>query len=138
MEKCKSWLSQLKLRASYSLTADTGPTWVNNADVIYKTRNAWRPNTGSAEKEIYIDYLANKELTFEKKHEWNLGLDMSFLNDRIALTFDVYKRNNYDLIGMVYTQGAGGQTSKYANLADMESHGLEIGLSTVNIQNSRP
>ena len=134
MEKCKSWLSQLKLRASYSLTADTGPTWVNNADVIYKTRNAWRPNTGSAEKEIYIDYLANKELTFEKKHEWNLGLDMSFLNDRIALTFDVYKRNNYDLIGMVYTQGAGGQTSKYANLADMESHGLEIGLSTVNIQ----
>ena len=35
---------------------------------------------------------------------------------------------------MVYTQGAGGQTEKYANLADMKSHGVEIGLSTVNIQ----
>ena len=46
----------------------------------------------------------------------------------------MYWRNNYDLIGMVYTQGAGGQTEKYANLADMESHGVEVGLSTVNIQ----
>ena len=133
MANAKSWLSQLKLRGSYSLTADVGPTWVNNADVIYKTRNSWRPNTSAAESEIYIDYLANTELTFEKKHEWNVGVDMSFLNDRIALTFDAYWRNNYDLIGLVYTQGAGGQTEKYANLADMRSHGIELGLSTVNV-----
>lgn len=134
MEKTRSWLSNLKLRGSYSLTADTGPTWVNNADVIYKTRNAWRPFTSAAESEIYIDYLANTELTFEKKHEWNVGVDLGFLNSRIALTFDMYWRNNYDLIGKVYTQGAGGQTEKYANLADMKSHGVEVGLSTVNIQ----
>jgi hypothetical protein len=133
MESTKSWLSLLKFRGSYSLTADVGPTWVNNADVIYKTRNSWRPFTSAAESEIYIDYLANTELTFEKKHEWNVGVDMSFFNDRIALTFDAYWRNNYDLIGLVYTQGAGGQTSKYANLADMRSHGIEVGLSTVNI-----
>ena len=137
MEWSKSWLSQLKLRGSYSLTADVGPTWVNNADVIYKTRNSWRPFTSAAESEIYIDYLANTELTFEKKHEWNVGVDMSFLNDRIAVTFDAYWRNNYDLIGLVYTQGAGGQTSKYANLADMRSHGIEVGLSTVNISTNK-
>ena len=129
-----NWLSQLKLRGSYSLTADTGPSWVNNAEVIYKTRNAWRPFTSASESEIYIDYLANTELTFEKKHEWNIGVDLSFLNDRIGITFDTYWRNNYDLIGLVYTQGAGGQTSKYANLADMSSHGVEVGLSTVNVQ----
>ena len=134
MESTRSWLSQVKLRGSYSLTADVGPHWVNNADVIYKPRNSWRPFTSAAESEIYIDYLANTELTFEKKHEWNIGVDMSFLKERIALTFDAYWRNNYDLIGMVYTQGAGGQTEKYANLADMKSHGIEIGLSTVNIQ----
>ena len=133
MEKTKSWLSQLKLRGSYSLTADTGPAWVTNANVIFSTQNTWRPFTSAAESQIYIKSLGNSELTYEKKHEWNLGLDLSFIKDRIALTFDVYGRNNYDLIGPTYTQGAGGEIFKYANVADMKSSGVEIGLSTVNI-----
>ncbi len=133
MKNCQDWLSQLKLRGSYSLTADTGPTWVTNAEAIYMTKNTWRPFTSAAESQIYISDLANNELTYEKKHEWNFGIDMGFLNNRIALTVDAYWRNNYDLIGRTYTQGAGGQIAKYANVADMKSNGLEIGLSTVNI-----
>ena len=134
MEGTKSWLSQVKLRGSYSLTADTGPAWVTNAEAIFMTQNTWRPFTSAAESSIYISSLANSELTYEKKHEWNVGLDLSFLKDRIALTFDVYGRNNYDLIGRTYTQGAGGEIAKYANVADMESNGVELGLSTVNIE----
>ena len=133
MEKTKSWLSQVKLRGSYSLTADTGPAWVTNAEAIFMTKNTWRPFTSAAESQIYISSLGNSELTYEKKHEWNFGVDLSFLKDRIALTFDVYGRNNYDLIGRTYTQGAGGEIAKYANVADMKSHGVELGLSTVNI-----
>lgn len=136
MQNTKSWLSQVKFRGSYSLTADTGPSWVTNARAIFMTKNSWRPFTSAAESQIYISDLGNSELTYEKKHEWNVGVDLSFLNDRIALTFDVYGRNNYDLIGRTYTQGAGGQIAKYANVADMESHGVEIGLSTVNIEKS--
>ena len=133
MAKTQKWLSQLKLRASYSLTADTGPSWVTNATSIYRTQNRWRPTTSAAETEIYIYQIANSELTYEKKHEWNFGVDLGFLHDRIALTFDIYGRNNYDLIGLTYTQGAGGELAKYANVADMESKGIEVGLSTVNI-----
>ena len=123
----------MKFRASYSLTADTGPSWVTNANAIFNTQNTWRPFTSAAESEIYISSLGNSELTYEKKHEWNFGIDLSFLKERIALTFDVYGRNNYDLIGRTYTQGAGGEIAKYANVADMKSHGVELGLSTVNI-----
>ena len=133
MERFKSWLSQVKFRGSYSLTADTGPSWVTNAEAIFMTKNTWRPFTSAAESQIYISSLGNSELTYEKKHEWNVGIDLSFLKERIALTFDVYGRNNYDLIGRTYTQGAGGEIAKYANVADMESHGVELGLSTVNI-----
>ncbi len=136
MQNTKDWLSQLKIRGSYSLTADTGPLWVTNATTIYKPRNKWRPTTSSAESEIYIDQIANSELTYEKKHEWNVGVDFSFLRERIALTVDVYGRNNYDLIGLTYTQGAGGEISKYANVADMSSHGVELGLTTVNLDKS--
>ncbi len=133
MAKTQSWLSQAKFRASYSLTADTGPSWVTNADAIFMTKNSWRPFTSAAETQIYISSLGNSELTYEKKHEWNFGVDLSFLKDRIALTFDIYGRNNYDLIGRTYTQGAGGEIAKYANVADMVSKGIEVGLSTVNI-----
>ena len=133
MKSTEKWLSQLKLRGSYSLTADTGPAWVTNAQAIFMTKNSWRPTTSAAESQIYISDLANSELTYEKKHEWNVGVDMGFLNNRIAVTFDAYWRNNYDLIGRTYTQGAGGQIAKYANVADMSSHGIELGISTVNI-----
>ena len=135
MANTKKWLSMAKIRASYSLTADTGPSWVTNATSIYRTSNKWRPTTSAAEPEIYVYQIANEELTYEKKHEWNVGVDLSFLKERIALTLDVYGRNNFDLIGLTYTQGAGGEISKYANVADMSSHGVELGLTTVNIQN---
>ena len=63
MERARKWLSALKIRGSYSLTADTGPSDVTNATAIYRTANVWRPNTNSAESEIYIAYIANEELT---------------------------------------------------------------------------
>lgn len=135
MQSTKNWLSQVKVRASYSLTADTGPSWVTNANAIFMTKNTWRPFTSAAESQIYISTLGNSELTYEKKHEWNVGVDLGFLNDRISLTLDVYGRNNYDLIGRLFTQGADGEIAKYANVADMKSHGVEVGLSTVNIVN---
>ena len=133
MEKLRNSISQVKFRGSYSLTADTGPAWVTNAHAIFMTRNAWRPFTSAAESQIYLSDLENSELTYEKKHEWNFGVDLGFIHDRIAVTFDIYGRNNYDLIGRTYTQGAGGQIAKYANVADMSSHGVEVGVSTVNI-----
>lgn len=83
---------------------------------------------------MYIKELENSELTYEKKHELNIGADMGFLNNRINLAVDWYKRNNYDLIGIVNTQGAGGQILKYANIASMKSHGIEFTLSTKNIK----
>jgi len=133
MKEARTWLSALKLRASYSLTADTGPSYVTNATTIYKTQNVWRPNTDSSESEIYISDIANTELTYEKKHELNFGLDFGFLNDRISVTSDVYWRNNFDLIGRTFTQGAGGSIAKNANVADMKSNGVEVSISTTPV-----
>lgn len=130
----QSILSALNFRASYSLTADTGPKTVTNAQAVFMTKNVWRPTTSASEAMIYISDLANSELTYEKKHELNLGTDFSILNDRVAFTFDAYWRNNYDLIGKVFTQGSGGQISKMANVADMKSNGIEVGINYVPIK----
>jgi hypothetical protein len=56
---------------------------------------------------------------------------LGFLNNRINFELDWYKRNNYDLIGIVNTQ-MGGQ--KYGNVASMKSNGIELSLTTKNIQ----
>ena len=65
--------------------------------------------------------LENSDLTYEKKHELNIGADLGFLDNRINLTVDWYKRDNFDLIGLVMTQGIGGQIQKYGNVATMKS-----------------
>lgn len=127
-------LATAKLRASYSLTADAGPANVSNAMAIYYPTRPWRQDTEAYEQALQLSSLANSELTYEKKHELDIGVDLGFLNNRINLSFDWYKRNNFDLIGYIYTEGVGGEIGKWANVASMRSHGVEFTLSTRNIQ----
>jgi hypothetical protein len=99
---------------------------------VFLSTNPWRPLASVAESGLYIDGLENSELTYEKKHELNFGADFGFLSNRINLTADVYFRQNYDLIGLAYTQGVGGEIAKYANVASMNSNGYEFSLTTKN------
>ena len=126
-------LSHLSLKASYSLTADPGPSSVSNATVVLRNYKPYRPFTNIQESGMEIETPANESLTYEKKHELNIGLDMGFLDNRINVAFDWYRRNNYDLIGLVYTSGMGGAISKMANVASMGSHGEELSITTKNI-----
>ncbi|MDR0681458.1 MAG: SusC/RagA family TonB-linked outer membrane protein [Dysgonamonadaceae bacterium] len=126
-------LSHLMLKASYSLTGDRGPADVSNAEAIYYAYSPWRPLYGVKETGLKEEYPANEELTYEKKYEYNVGAEIGFFNNRINLALDVYTRDNFDLIGDVYTEGAGGFILKKANVANMKSKGLEGMLSTKNV-----
>ena len=132
--KLQPALSNLTFKLSYSLTADRGPSSVTNSRVVIMAENPWRPSAGDNESSLYIAQLANNELTYEKKHELNFGIDAGFLNNRINFTFDIYSRRNYDLIGVINTLGTGGEPRKYGNVAKMKSNGVEIALNTVNIK----
>ncbi len=127
-------LSHLSLKASYSLTADRGPSNVTNSVVVISSDNPWRPFTTVRESELYISDLANNDLTYEKKKELNLGVEAGFLDNRINVTADWYKRDNFDLIGIINTDGVGGQISKFGNIAAMKSGGFEFSLSSTNIK----
>lgn len=127
-------LSHLTLRASYSLTADRGPASVSNALPIILSKTPWRPYGSVQETALYVSRLGNSELTYEKKHELNLGADFGFLDNKLNVVIDWYKRNNYDLIGPVTTMGIGGEVDKYGNVAEMKSNGFEFTLSSDNIR----
>lgn len=132
-EPLKKILSTGSLRVSYSLTGDRGPDLTNSKAVIY-SGTPYRPFTSVQESYLYLSQLENSELTYEKKHELNVGLDLGFLQNRINLEMDVFTRNCFDLIGTTNTQGIGGENKKWANVASMKSHGFELSLSTQNIK----
>lgn len=127
-------VSNMTLKASYSLTADRGPASVSNSKAIINSYNVWRPFTSVKESGLILSSVENSELTYEKKHELNIGAEIGFIDNRINLEADWYKRNNFDLIGLIYTKGTGGELAKFANVASMKSSGVEFTLSTHNIK----
>ena len=128
-------LSHLSLKASYSLTGDRGPSSVTNSMVVIQAETPYRPFTAVQETGLAIADLANYELTYEKKHELNIGLEAGFFDNRINIVADWYTRENFDLIGPVNTQGiGGGGITKLGNSASMHSDGVELSLSSTNIK----
>jgi TonB-linked SusC/RagA family outer membrane protein len=126
--------SHFKLKGSYSLTGSPVPGFVSNSSVIIGSYIPYRPFTNIQESGLEIRDLENQELTYEKKHELNIGAELGFWQNRISVGVDWFTRNNYDLIGLVNTQGIGGIITKYANAADMKGGGIELSLTTKNIE----
>ena len=124
-------ISNLTLRATYGLTAITG-AYVN-ANAVYLAATTYRPFQDDREVYYYIDALENRDITWEKTKETNIGLDLGFVNGRINFSADVYWKNGYDLIGLMRNSGVGGQYLKYGNFADMKSNGFEFMINTLNI-----
>ncbi|GAA3756168.1 SusC/RagA family TonB-linked outer membrane protein [Flavobacterium ginsengiterrae] len=125
-------INTLALRGSYGLTATAGPA--TNSLAIYKSFITDRFNLSDRENAIRIEDLQNRDLTWEKQFETNIGLDLGMFNNRVSLAADVYSRKAFDLIDYVITSGIGGESIKQGNNADMETKGLEIGITTQNIK----
>lgn len=97
---------------------------------IYKSFITDRLNLDNRETGIRIDELQNGDLTQEKQFETNLGVDLGMFNNRVSLTTDIYRRKAFDLVDYVVTSGVGGQRIKQGNNANMETQGLEVGITT--------
>lgn len=133
--KDQNIFSSLALRGSYGLTADLGP--LNNAYVMYYFNNTWRPLTNAdksdEELSLYIDQLGNDDLTWEKQYEFNGGLDMGFLNERVNVSTNFYFRRTFDMIAPTQSSGVGGQGWKWGNVGEGKAWGVEATITTQNI-----
>ncbi|SFC68717.1 TonB-linked outer membrane protein, SusC/RagA family [Parapedobacter composti] len=127
-------LSRATVRASYGLTASSGPA--TNSSVVLRNASANRPYLTERESVIYLANLENSELTWEKMYKLNIGADVGFLNNRLSLTVDYYNHQSYDLIGLVRTGGIGGEAVKVANYADMRANGVEATLNGTVLERS--
>ncbi|MCQ2293085.1 MAG: SusC/RagA family TonB-linked outer membrane protein [Bacteroidaceae bacterium] len=124
--------SHATLRFSYSLTGEQ--TTASNYNPIFYSGIVWRPQGEMQQTGINLSQNGNSDLTYEKKYEYNVGIDLGFLDNRLNLVTDIYWRNNFDLMGYCNTQGLGGEVRKFGNVAKMKSNGFEGTLTSHNIQ----
>lgn len=127
-----NFFSKLSLRASYGLTAKMNENAINSS-VIFQNAITPRYDFSQRENALKILHLENRDLTWEKMYELNIGLDAGFFKNRISTTIDLYQRNSFDLIDLIRTSGVGGQYYKYANFGDMKTRGIEISVNSRNI-----
>ncbi|MEM1137375.1 MAG: SusC/RagA family TonB-linked outer membrane protein, partial [Bacteroidota bacterium] len=125
-----TFLNNLKIRGTYGISGNLPP----NVSAILNLSSDLSVRPTDNEPLLLIEDLTNTELTWEKLNELNVGMDISILNSRINASIDFYKREGFDLIGIVQTSGIGGQGLKFGNFADMDIRGFDFGISTVNVK----
>ena len=82
---------------------------------------------------------ANRDLKWETTNSSNLGVDISFLRNRIEFIGDIYYKKTNNLLlqlplpAYVGTAGQGSTTPPWANIGSLENKGIELTLNTVNI-----
>ncbi|MFZ5942467.1 MAG: SusC/RagA family TonB-linked outer membrane protein [Bacteroidota bacterium] len=77
--------------------------------------------------------LGNPDLTWEKTRQLNLGIDLE-LKRRVTMNLDLYNNRTSDLIIQAALPLSMGFESRYENLGYVVNKGLELTLSTINVQ----
>jgi TonB-linked SusC/RagA family outer membrane protein len=86
--------------------------------------------------------LPNESIQWETQEQIDLGLDLGFLNNRINLTIDWYRKESKDMLmkmqlpSYLGTQGNGSSalSAPYGNYGTMRNTGLEIEVKATPIQ----
>lgn len=125
------WLANLKLRASYGIQGNVDK---NTSPYIVGTWGTTSVLPGTNEPIITVTSPPNQNLRWEKTSNWNVGLDMGVLKNRITLSVDAYHRVSDDLIGNRSIAGENGFDYTTMNWAKLTNKGFELSLSTVNVK----
>ena len=79
--------------------------------------------------------VANPDLKWETTLQWNAGLDVGFLNERISATLDLYHKTTYNLLIEATLPPSSGYGSAMKNVGKVQNQGIEFTVNTVNISN---
>ncbi len=123
-----SFISQLKLRASYGVNGNAG---IGNYDWFpsYGYGVSYNGGPGSAPGNV-----GNLDLTWELNKPLNVGIDIGILKNRLSLTADWYVRKSEDLLLAVQLSRTTGFTSQNQNVGSMENRGIELTLIGTPVQ----
>ena len=140
MESTKDWMDFLKIRASWgqngnnripkyqylATIAQTGQYNDNGYKFGSTLENSVvsKPNSGA-----YANIVPNPELTWETSEQLDFGLDARFLNSRLGVVFDWYKKTTKDWLIRGPHLAIYGTDPSYINGGDVENTGIELALT---------
>ena len=70
--------------------------------------------------------IANPDLTWEKSEQFDLGLDLRFLNDRLSVGIDWYTKTTKDLLVPAPVMPESGYSTMTINAGKVQNKGLEL------------
>lgn len=124
-------VSNLKLRTSYGVTGNSEIAPYSSLSLLgsnYAT--IWNDNriggTG-------LNRLANPDLKWEKTAQYDVGLEVGFLKNRISIEADYYYRKTTDMLLDAPVPQSSGYATIRKNIGSMENKGIELALNTINI-----
>ncbi|MCF0167910.1 MAG: SusC/RagA family TonB-linked outer membrane protein [Bacteroidales bacterium] len=135
-EWAKDWkgVNSLKVRLGYGVTGTEPSSRYMSLSTLsigntYPIDNVWmqtiRPSSNP-----------NPNLRWEKKAEWNLGIDFGLFNNRFTGVIDLYSRKTTDLL-WDYTVASPPYlySSMTANAGTISNKGIEVGLNYTAVAN---
>ncbi|HEX2716534.1 MAG TPA: TonB-dependent receptor [Gemmatimonadaceae bacterium] len=124
--------SDLKLRASYGETGNTAispyQTQAALSRIIYSFGDAAAPG-------LRPSVLGNPDLRWERTAQNDVGLEFAVLKGRVSGTVDAYWAKTRDLLMDRVLPSSIGFSSILQNVGVTRNTGVEVGLSTVNVEN---
>lgn len=120
------FMDDLKIRGSYGITGNQEiGTYQSLArlvtNLIYIFDNQLMSGAGQSS-------MVNQDLSWERSGQWDIGLDMSFFDNRIRVIFDYYKKDTRDLLFTINLPSYSGFSSALFNTGSLENRGFEIDL----------
>ncbi len=133
MKSTSSWMNFLKLRASWGQNGNCNiPNFQYLTQVGFDTANSYFFGAGNHEEATTggsFNVLGNPELTWETSEQIDLGIDARFLDSRLGLAFDWYKKSTKDWLVRAPILGVYGIGAPYINGGDVENTGIELALN---------
>nr|WP_315251509.1 SusC/RagA family TonB-linked outer membrane protein [uncultured Flavobacterium sp.] len=125
-------VSNLKLRASIGYTGNDNVNPYSSLSLL--TAPTYYDFNGTAANGYSSANLGNQELGWEKTREVNLGLDFGFINNRISGSVDIYDRLSDNLLFQQALPLEIGIPTITSNVGSVSNKGIEVALTTKNIQ----
>ena len=127
------WLDDLKLRAGYGVTGNQD---FGNYKSLFLVRQEGHFYYNGKWSNAYAPASnANPDLGWEKKAEFNVGVDFSFFGGRLGGAVDYYYRNTTDLL-YYYSVPVPPYDYKelFTNVGAITNQGIELTLNTIPVQ----
>lgn len=128
-------INNLKLRLTYGRVGNANfPAYSSLATITSYGYYLGSPLAGA--NGLAPSQLSNPDLTWETTTQYNAGIDLSLLKNRIVVTADAYYKKTTNL----YVSGSGlvplssGYASVSENIGSLENKGFELTLNTDNIK----